>query len=250
MIQYKSRDEIEIMKAGGKKLKLVVSKLIPFVQAGMSTNEVDKEAERLLRAENVEPSFQRVSGYHWSTCLTVNDQVVHTPPSDRVLKNGDVLTIDIGAFYKGFNTDFATTFVIGNKAGDGVRSFLKLGEETLHKAIQQARVGNRIGHISQVIEHEITMGGCFIMKQLTGHGVGRELHEDPFIPGYLSKPLEKTQQIREGLVAAIEVIYSKGTEEVMPERGNSWSLVTQDGSLSACFEHTVAILDKMTIILT
>jgi len=250
MINYKTKQEIEIMKQGGKKLKRVVSQLLGFVKTGMTTGEIDCEAERLLKKEGAEPSFKKVKGYFWSTCISINEQVVHTPPSKKVIKLKDVITIDIGAYYKGFHTDFSTTFVVGDKGDNKTTKFLKTGEDALYKAIKKATFGNRIGDISKTIQQEIYGNGYFIMKQLTGHGIGRELHEDPFIPGFLNGSIDNTTIINEGLVIAIEVIYSEGTEEIKTESGSKWSIVTADGSLSACYEHTVAITDKTTVILT
>lgn len=250
MINYKSPEEIEVMMQGGQRLKRATKKLISTVKEGLTTEKIDNEAERLLHAEGVESSFKRVEGYSWSTCITVNEQVVHTPPSKRIVKTGDVITIDIGAYYQGFHTDYATTFVIGEKTDEKTRKFLDVGEKTLYKAINSAKMGNRIGNISETIQKEIYGKGYFIMKQLTGHGVGRDLHEDPFIPGYVDKPILKTPILKNGLVIAIEVIYSMGTEEIMTEPGNKWSIITADKSLSACFEHTVAITDNSAVILT
>jgi len=250
MINYKTKQEIEIMKQGGEKLKKAVSQLLLFVTDGITTEEIDCEAERLIKKEGAESSFKRVEGYYWTTCISINEQVVHTPPSKRIVKTGDAITIDIGAYYRGFHTDYSTTFVVGEKTDEKTKKFLKIGEETLYKAIDKAKLGNRIGEISKTIQQEIYGNGYFIMKQLTGHGVGRDLHEDPFIPGYLERSINKTPIIKEGLVIAIEVIYSKGTEVIKTEPGNKWSIVTEDGSLSACFEHTVAITDKTTVILT
>jgi len=250
MIHYKTKQEIEIMKQGGEKLKCATTKLLAFIKDGITTEEIDKEAERLIKKEGGESSFKRVKGYHWTTCITINEQVVHTPPSKRIVKKGDVITIDIGAYYQGFHTDYATTFVVGGKTDAKIKKFLRVGEDALYKAIDKARAGNRIGDISSIIQNEIYSNGYFIMKQLTGHGVGRDLHEDPFIPGYLDRPVAKTPVLKEGLVIAIEVIYSMGTEEIKAEPGNKWSIVTSDGSLSACFEHTIAITDKTTVILT
>jgi methionyl aminopeptidase len=250
MIHYKRKDEIEIMKEGGARLREAVNQLLPTIKQGQTTKEIDKKAEKLILSKGAEISFKKVKEYSWATCLPINEQVVHTPPGDRVLKEGDVLTIDVGAYYRGFHTDYATTFVIGGSGSRETDMFLRVGRETLDRAIQQAKVGNYIGHISQVIEKGICSSGYHVMKQLTGHGVGRELHEDPFVPGYLDKPLKETLKIRTGLVLAIEVIYSLGTEHIVNEKGNDWSIATADGSLSACFEHTVAITDENTYVLT
>ncbi len=250
MIHLKTEEEIAIMKEGGKRLSQVMRELMPQIKPGIKTEAIDKEAERLIRRQGGEPSFKKVKGYFWTTCLPVNEQVVHTPPSARILKQGDVLTVDIGMYYRGFHTDYADTIIVGNKTDDKKNRFLQAGKEALYKSIEQAKVGNRIGDISAAIEKEIYGHGYFILKELTGHGIGRELHEDPYIFGYRARPKEKTAVIRPGLVIAVEVIYSMGTEEITYEKGDDWSIVTADGSLAACFEHTIAVTDDKTAILT
>ncbi len=249
MIELKTPEEIRIMRTGGGRLKEVVKKLIPQIKEGMTTEAIDKNAGKLIAQAGGKPSFKTVPGYFWNTCLTVNEQVVHTPPSARILKEGDLVTLDIGMLYEGFHTDYAQTVVVGEKIDAKKRHFLEVGKAALVKAIKQARVGNRLGQISQAIEKEIYGHGFFVIRELTGHGIGRSLHEDPFVPGFLDRPLEKTPLIKRGLVIAIEVIYSMGTEDIVHEAGNEWSIVTADGSLSACFEHTVAISDDSTLIL-
>ena len=250
MIDYKSEEEILRMREGGARLRKVVSTLLPEIKVGQTTEEIDKRAEELIIKEGGQSSFKKVKGYKWSTCLTINEQVVHTPPSSRRLADGDVLTVDIGMFYQGFHTDFATTVVVGEKSDQEKETFLEAGKQTLKAAIGEAKSGQRIGHISAAIEKGIETAGYFIMKDLTGHGVGRELHEDPFVPGYVDGAIEKSLMIKPGLVIAIEVIYSKGTEKIKPEPGNDWSIISADRSLTACFEHSVAITKKGTLILT
>ncbi len=244
MIELKTPEEIKKMKEGGQRLKEVVKRLIPQIKVGVTTESIDKEAGKLIVKEGGEPSFKTVPGYFWNTCLTVNEQIVHTPPSARILKEGDVVTLDIGMLYQGFHTDYAQTVIVGEKVEAKKKHFLEVGKIALAKAIKEARVGNRLGKVSQAIEKEIYSNGFFVIRDLTGHGVGRKLHEDPFVPGFLERSLEKTPLIKEGLVIAIEVIYSMGTEDIAHEGGNEWSIVTADGSLSACFEHTVAVTAK------
>lgn len=250
MIDYKTEEEIKIMAEGGAILKKVMGELLPQVKAGMTTKRVDEIATELIKKKGGDLSFNKVKGFHWATCLCVNEQVVHTPPSNRVLKDGDVFTIDIGVFLKGFHTDHATTIVVGGKTDSETEKFLRVGKETLDKAIAKAKKGNRLGDISKLIQDEIRGNGYFILKELTGHGVGRDLHEDPYVPGFLDRKIEKTLEIKEGLVIAIEIIYSKGTEEIAYEEGSDWSITSSDGSLTACFEHTVAITKAGTIVLT
>lgn len=249
MIKLKSEEEIRIMQEGGKRLKRVVKSLLPHVKPGISTQEVDKQADRLIIKEGAEPSFKRVKGYKWSTCLCINEQIVHTPPSERIIQEGDVFTLDIGLYYQGYHTDYAITFQVGRK-DPKTEEFLQVGKKTLQKAIDKVRPDHYLGEVSQTIEKELKKANLHVAKELTGHGIGHDLHEDPFVPGFLDKPIEKTYKMRMGLVIAVEVIYAKGTDEITYENGSSWSIVTADGSLSACFEHTVAILGRKTLILT
>lgn len=250
MITYKTASEIEIMRVCGEKLKAVMNQLVPHIQPGITTKELNQFAENYIREQGADISFSKVEGYKWAVCVPINEQVVHTPPTKRVLKDGDVLTVDIGAYFKGFHTDHAITVVVGKKSTPEIDRFLQVGREALDLAIAQAKIGNRIGHISQAIEEKVVGAGYTIMKQLTGHGVGMELHEDPFIPGFLSKPVEKTMKLKAGLVLALEVIYSMGSGDISYEEGQDWSIITADKSMSACFEHTVAITDKNTLVLT
>lgn len=250
MIHLKSEKEIEVMKEGGQKLRKAVHRLLPKIVPGVVTEEIDQEAERLIKEQGAMPSFKTVTGYNWTTCLPINEQIVHTPPSKRVIKSGDIVTLDIGAYYKGYHTDWATTVVAGEAKDKKIWHFLETGRRTLKKAIEQAKAGKYIGDISETIEKEIYGSGYFIVRSLTGHGIGEKLHEDPYVPGYLDKPVQKTPLIKPGLTLAIEVIYSMGTEEMAYEEEDKWSIITRDRSMSACFEETIAVTDRKTFILT
>ena len=250
MVNLKSTHEIALMTESGKRLKAVVKDLTPLIKAGITTKEIDDKAEALIKAQGGESSFKSVPGYLFSTCTPINEQTVHTKPCDRVLKTGDVLTLDIGMLYKGWHTDYAITTVIGGESKDPkVNKFLKIGEDTLYLAIKEAKIGGRLGSISKVIEREIVGNGYFIIKELTGHGIGKKLHEDPYVFGFVDRPINKTAVIKIGLVIAIEIIYAMGTETMVYEEDN-WSIITKDRSLSACFEHTIAVTDQGPIILT
>lgn len=250
MIQYKTKAEIEIMQEGGAKLVQVFDLVGSKLKTGMTTREVDNIAEREITRLGGTPSFKKVSGYHDTICISINDQVVHTPPSDKVINDGDIVTVDIGFFYKGFNTDKAITYFIGKSSDCDTTKFLNAGKKALQKAIEVAVCGNYIGDISAtigtIIEEE---EGYHIVRELTGHGVGKILHEDPAIPGFLNSKRKRTSPIKPGMTLAIEVIYAKGTSKFVNEKGNNWSLVTSDGSVSACFEHTIAVLEHSTLIL-
>lgn len=249
MIHLKSKEEIKTMQEGGRRLRSVVEELLPKAKEGTTTKEIDKMAEDLIKKQGGESSFKKVENYFWTTCLSINEQIVHTPPSNRRLKFGDILTVDIGMLYQGFHTDFADTIVIGD-VNEATEKFLKTGKSTLKKAINGAQNNERLGKVSGIIEDEIYGAGYKIIKELTGHGIGRNLHEDPYVFGYRERPLEKTLLMVEGLVIAIEVIYSMGTEKLAYEKSDDWSIVTADHSLSACFEHTIAITDEGATVLT
>ena len=246
----KTAEEIAIMQDGGNRLMKVVDALLPQIKVGQTTEEIDKIAEQLIERNGGEPSFKRVPNYFWSTCLPINEQVVHTPPSKRRLEDGDVLTVDIGMYFKGFHTDYATTLIVGQSKDLKKEQFLRVGQEALEKAVAVAKSGNHLGEISRTVQEEIYKNNYFILKELTSHGVGRELHEDPYVPNFVERPLEKTYRLRQGLVIAIEVIYSMGTERISYEEGDDWSIRSRDKSLTACFEKTVAITDEKTYVLT
>ena len=248
-IKLKTDREIEIMKEGGRRLRQVVKKILPLIKKGVTTEEIDFKTERLIKDFGGQPSFKTVKGYQWATCLSINNQVVHTPPSKRKLKKGDILTIDIGMMYQGYHTDWATTVIVDDDDFQ-LKRFLEAGKKALYQAIDQFKIGNYIGNISATIEKEILKKGYFVIKELTGHGVGKKLHEEPFIPGFLDKEVFDTPKIKEGMVLAIEVIYSQNKTTISYENENHWSLVTEDGSLAACFEHTVALLKNGPLILT
>lgn len=250
MIHLKSPAEIRIMAEGGAILNKVVSELIPMVRPGITTQYIDDKAQELIRKHGGDISFNKVPGYRWATCLPVNEQVVHTPPSKRILKEGDVLTVDIGVYHKGFHTDYADTIVVGGTKDQKVLKFLEVGRKALDRAIEKVVNGRHLGEISQSIEQDIYGNGYHILRELTGHGVGRDLHEDPFVPGFMDRPVEKTYKMRPGLVIAVEIIYSMGTEDIAYEPGNDWSITSKDLSLTACFEKTVAITTENTCILT
>lgn len=250
MVNLKSTQEIVIMTEGGRKLKNVVEDLLPLIRAGITTKEIDNRAEELIKKQGGKSSFKTVPGYLFSICSPVNEQIVHTKPSNRVLNSEDVLTLDIGMLYQGWHTDYAITKVVGGESKDvAVNKFLKIGEETLYLAIKKAKIGNRLGQISEVIEKQITGNGYFIIKELTGHGIGKKLHEDPYVFGFVDKPINKSLLIKKGLVIAIEIIYAMGTDVMIYEKDN-WSVITKDRSISACFEHTIAVTDQGPIILT
>lgn len=242
----KTKEELEIMKVAGKICSNAFKKVLAFAKTGASCRDLDTIARQSIEEENAQPSFMTVGGYQWTICTTINNQVVHGIPSKRVLKNGDILGIDIGALYGGFHSDMAKTVPIG-EIPQSTAQFLETGQSTLKKAITQAQIGNRIGDISAVIQKGVEEAGYSVVRSLTGHGVGRQLHEDPYVPGVGQKGTG--EQILENMVLAIEIIYAQGKGDVKLEK-DGWTIATTDGSLGGLFEQTVAVTKNGPIVLT
>lgn len=260
MISPKTAEEVQVMREGGAKLGAILPELLAMAMPGVSLLEIDRHADALIRQAGGEASFKAIKGYRWATCLCVNDVVVHGIPTEYKLKDGDILTIDVGMLYKGFHTDTAWTKIAqsanppagraGRKVQSEMQKFLKAGEDALWQAIAQASVGNRIGHISQAIQTIIEGAGYGIVKTLVGHGVGRQLHEAPQVPGFLKGPIETTPELEVGQTLAIEVIYAEGLGSVVYPNDDRWSIASRDGSPTAVFEHTIAVTDGEPQILT
>lgn len=262
----KTQDEIEKMKIGGKILAGVLEKVKMAAKPGVKTIELDKLAEKLILEAGCQISFRTVRGYKWTTCLCVNDVVVHGLPSEYELKETDLLGIDVGLIYEGLHSDMAETILIkrhpefisgsdqmlNQVQHDEVEKekFLEAGKLALTKAIAQAKVGHRIGHISKAIEETIKSAGYSVVHNLVGHGVGKTLHEDPHIPGVLKNKIEETPAILSGMTLAIEVIYNLGGPEVAHGNNDGWTISTVDKSLSSTFEKSIAVLESGPIILT
>ena len=257
MISIKTEDEINIMQQGGKILAWVMEETIKKAKPGITTKDLDKFAEKLIVKQGVKPSFKMVKGYKWATCICVNDCVVHGVPNQYRLKESDILGIDIGVFYQGFHTDMARTLRVRNQKPktknqklEEIDKFLETGRMALKKAIKQAKAGNRVGHISKAIQNTVEGAGYSVVKTLVGHGIGKRLHEDPQIPGFLREKIKDSPLLKKGMTIAIEVIYNQGSNEIVLEKSDGWTVLTQDGSLSGLFENTIAVTEKGPIILT
>ena len=246
MSQIKTRKEIEIMKKSGKICAIALEKALEQVKPGINCNLLDTIARREIESLDATSSFMTVEDYKWTICTTINNQVVHGVPKDVKMGKGDIIGIDIGALYQGYHSDMAITVPVG-KIDKETKKFLEVGKNTLSKAIQQAIVGNRIGDISATIQDNIESAGYSIVKNLTGHGIGRQLHEEPMVPGFGKKGAG--EKIQAGMTLAIEVIYAKGSGEVVLAE-DGWTISTQDGSLGGLFEQTIAITNKGPIVLT
>ncbi|MDD2822733.1 MAG: type I methionyl aminopeptidase [Candidatus Daviesbacteria bacterium] len=245
-VSLRSPEEIANLKISGKITALALKKAIEEARVGMSLIELDKIAEEEILKLGGQSSFKTVPGYFWTTCLTINDEVVHGTPRDIKLNDGDVLNIDLGAIYKGWHTDAAWTIVVGKSSPDKDK-FLKIGEQTLWNAIEQAKVGNQIGDISATIAQGVETGGYSVVRSLSGHGVGRKPHEEPTIPGF--GKFKTGMVLKSGMSLAIEVIYLQGKDGLYQKEDN-WTLASMDGSLGGLFEMSVIIQNQKADVLT
>ena len=246
MITLKSKREIELLKEAGHIVYLTHQYLRPHIKAGIKTKELDRLAEEFIRSKGATPSFKGYEGFPSTLCISINDEVVHGFPSDRVLQDGDIISIDIGACYKGYHGDSAWTYTVG-EVSDDAKYLLEHTEKALYEGIKQAKVGNRIGDISYAVEKYATEHNLGVVKELVGHGVGTSVHESPDVPNYGTKGTGP--KIRDGMVIAIEPMLTLGSPDIYVE-DNDWTVVTVDSSLSAHFEHTIAITNEGVIILT
>jgi len=245
-IIIKDEEEIEKMRAAGKIAAEVLEKLRQEVRAGITTMELNKMGEELIRQKKAEPVFLGYRGYRYATCISVNEEVVHGIPSERRLKEGDLVSVDVGVRYDGYCGDTAATFAVGT-ISKKAQKLLRVGKEALRAGIRQARAGNHLGDISYAIQRVAEENGFSVVRDLYGHGLGRDLHEDPLVPNF-GKPGEGPE-LKAGMVLAIEPMINVGGWRVrtLPD---GWTVVTEDGSLSCHFEHAVLITQKDPEILT
>src|SRR6266403_270354 len=208
MIDYKTPEEIKIMQHGGHILADVLGRVMSAIKPGVSELEIDQLAEKLIREQGGEPGFQKVPGYRNTICVSTNDVVVHGIPGNYLFQPGDVVGIDCGVFYQGFHTDMSdSTIVPGGKDNPEAEKFLKIGKKALDEAIKVAVMGNRIGNISKTIQDIVEGSGYSVVRSLIGHGVGRELHEEPEVPGSLHGKILHTPLLKTGMTIGVDVIY-------------------------------------------
>ena len=234
------------MKQAGQICAEALRSILAEVKAGVSCAFLDQIAEKEIESRGASSSFKTVDDYKWTICTTINEQVVHGIPTDYRLKDGDVLGIDIGAYFQGFHSDMAISVPVGNVA-ESAQKFLDAGRETLKKAISAAKPGARIGDISQTIQKNVEKSGYLPVRILTGHGVGSELHEEPMVPCFGKSGTGPA--ILENMVLAIEVIYTEGAADLKLEKDN-WTFSTKDGSLGGLFEQTIVVTKASPIVLT
>lgn len=246
MVVIKSAEEVEKIRQANRIVARVLARLVTETRPGVTTRCLDDLAERLCREEGAMPAFKGYKGFPYSLCASVNEQVVHGFPSERPLADGDILSMDFGVHYKGFYGDSAVTVAVGT-VSDKARRLMEVTERSLYDGIAQARCGNRLSDISHAVQECVEKEGFSVVRKFVGHGIGRKLHEDPQVPNYGEPGMGP--RLRAGMTLAIEPMVNAGGHEVhILEDG--WTAVTDDGSLSAHFEHTIAITDNGPVILS
>ncbi len=252
MIHIKNAQEIESMKKGGHMLAVALNEALSSVKPGITEGELDKIAENSIRKQGGKPGFMEVPGYKHTICTATNEVIVHGIPGNYALKRGDVICIDCGVYLDNLHTDMADTVVVGGDAATTpeVKEFLETGKKAMWEGIKQARAGNRVGHISKTIQDIVEGKGYSVVRTLVGHGVGKELHEEPEVPGYLYGKIERTPLLKPGMTIAVEVIYAMGLPDVVYANDDGWTIKTADDSLSAVFERSILITESDPIIMT
>ncbi|HEU4506087.1 MAG TPA: type I methionyl aminopeptidase [Nitrospira sp.] len=237
MIILKTPDEVAVMAKASRVVAEALAVLKSAVKPGITTDELDRLAESEIRSRGAIPAFKGYRNYPKTLCASVNEQVVHGIPSKRVLKEGDIIGLDLGAIVGGFYGDSAVTVAVG-RIDEKTAALVRITEESLSLAIEQARVGNRLSDISHAVQRHVEAAGYSVVTEFVGHGIGRQLHEEPQVPNY-GKP-GQGPRLQAGMVLAIEPMVNMGGSavRVLDDR---WTAVTVDGSLSAHFEHTIAI---------
>jgi len=239
MVILKQQSEIEKIRASNGIVAEILAELKEKVQEGVTTWDLDRISEELVLKKGAKPAFKGYRGYPFSLCASINEQVIHGLPSLRVLTEGDIVGLDFGVYYHGYYGDAALTVPVGRISKEA-SMLLKATEESLDMAIREAKVGNRLGDISAAVQNHVEAVGFSVVRDFVGHGIGRNLHEDPQIPNYGIKG--RGVALKAGMVLAIEPMVNAGTYKVRMLT-DGWTAVTADGRLSAHFEHTIAITD-------
>jgi len=242
--------DVDNFEKGGEILSEVMNAALSYAQAGMTLASLDKFIDTEICRRGGEPSFKKVPNYYWASCININEGVVHGIPGERILSRGDLISIDIGVYYKGLHTDMAYSFIAGNELSQVWQDpFLEAGRRGLERAIDAAVVGNRVGDISKAIEETVEGKGYHCVDSLTGHGVGANLHEDPYIPCVARIPIRKTPVLKQNQALAIEVIYTLDKSYLITE-SDGWTIVNKSGKIAALFEKTIVVNDSEAKVIT
>ena len=246
MIYLKNKFEIEKMYHAGQIVKETLFMIEDSIKPGITTLELDKKAEDFIISKNALPGFKGLYGYPATICISIDDEVVHGLPSDRELKDGQIVSVDVGSIYEDFYGDHAKTFIVGSTSEEK-RKLVENTKKCLEKGIEQVKTGNTIGDIGYAIQSYAESCGYGVVRELVGHGIGRNLHEDPQVPNFGSK--DEGFKIEDGLCLAIEPMINLGTPDVFTKKDN-WTVCTKDGLPSAHFEHSLAVVNNKVKVLT
>lgn len=246
MIIVKNRDEIELMRESALSVSRTLGMLAKEVKPGVTPLHLDKLAEEFIRDHGGIPAFKGLYGFPNTLCMSLNEAVVHGIPTDKPLKEGDIISVDCGVLKNGFYGDHAYTFAVGTIAPE-VQKLLDVTKESLYKGIEQMKSGNRIGDISYAIQQHAESHGYGVVRELVGHGIGKKMHEDPEVPNYGKRG--DGPKLRDGMVLAIEPMINMGTKNIKQLK-DGWTILTADGKPSAHFEHDVALVDGKPDILS
>lgn len=246
-VTIKSDREIELMREAGRILAIVHEELQKFVQPGITTLDIDKKANELIKSYNCIPSFLNYNGFPASVCVSINEQVVHGIPSKKViLQDGDIVSLDAGVIYKGYQSDAARTWAVG-EISDEAKKLIKVTEQSFYEGIKFAKAGNHLHEISAAIQDYVESYGFSVVRDLVGHGIGTKLHEEPQIPNFRQK--RRGLKLEAGMTLAIEPMVNVGRYDVFWE-DDDWTVVTDDGSLSAHYENTILITNGEPVVLS
>lgn len=239
-VTIKSEHEIELMREAGRILAIVHDEMAKIIRPGISTMDINRKGEEVIRSYNCIPSFLNYNGYPASICVSVNDEVVHgIPDKKRILQEGDIVSLDAGVIYKGYHSDSARTHAVGQISEEDQR-LIDITKQSFFEGIKFARAGNHLFDISKAIQNFVEDNGYSVVRDLVGHGIGRELHEEPQVPNF--KPIGRGMKLRAGMTLAIEPMVNAGAYEVWVLE-DDWTVITRDSKKSAHYENTVLITD-------
>ena len=247
MIIIKNSEQLALMREAGRITAEALMVAKEAIRPGLSTKELDKIIQRYIEKCGATPTFLGYNGFPGSACISINDEVIHGIPSSKViLAEGDIVKVDVGARFRGYNGDSARTFAVGKVSDEALR-LISVTEQSFYEAMKVAKAGNRIGDIGHAVENFVISNGFSVVKEYTGHGVGAELHEEPSIPNHGRQG--RGARLYPGMTLAIEPMVNAGTDRIKVRR-DGWTVVTQDGKLSAHYENTLLITDQDPVILT
>lgn len=245
----RNEKKVEAMTEGGKILADIRDKLMAKIDVGTSAAEIEDLACKLIKSAGGKPSFKMVPNYKWATCINVNEGVVHgIPKKEVVFRDGDLVSVDVGLYYKGFHTDTSSTVCVGRQ-DKKKEKFLASGRKALERAIKAVKANVRVGEISQAIETSLVGDGFYPVVELTGHAIGSKLHEKPFIPCFLDRDVDKTDSIACGTALALEVIYTD-KKSSLKLASDGWTIASSRGTMAGLFEETVLVTENGPVVLT